>query len=121
MTSTDLGRFAPRGLVVSSFGLDDGALRIRVIGDLEAAVVASFRDQMTRLTNRAQGRIELDLAGVAFCDAAGGRELLTLRAQAAERQVPMVLVAAHPAVRLLLHLIGEDAFGQGLDGHGLGT
>ncbi|MFC3380635.1 STAS domain-containing protein [Couchioplanes azureus] len=81
-----------------------------MIGDLEACVVASFRDQMAALLTAPVRVVDLDLAGVGFCDAAGARELLALRDRAAQQQITVVLVAAHRAVRLVLHLFGERAW-----------
>ncbi|OJF15870.1 STAS domain-containing protein [Couchioplanes caeruleus] len=81
-----------------------------MIGDLDASAVAGFHAKVTPLVAPPARIVELDLVGVGFCDVAGGRELLMLRCQAARQQIRLDLVAAHPAVWFLLHLLDEQAW-----------
>ncbi|MFF4902717.1 STAS domain-containing protein [Streptomyces sp. NPDC001068] len=50
------------------------------------------------------GGLELDLAGVDFCDCSGLNALLRLRHQARERGKGFVLLPTSPAVEMLLSL-----------------
>ncbi|MFI5493595.1 STAS domain-containing protein [Actinoplanes sp. NPDC051859] len=99
---------AARQLVVSCFRPRSGALRIRVIGELDAAVAGRFHDQIRALFAGPLGKVELDLAGVGFCDAAGGRAIIAARGRGVTSGVKVLLVAVHPAVRHVLQLLGED-------------
>ncbi|MEV8505036.1 STAS domain-containing protein [Actinoplanes sp. NPDC051475] len=110
MASTDIGRYTPWPLSVTCTDRGDGTLRIRVIGELDTCVVTDFHAQVTGLVKAPIRAVELDLDGVRFCDAAGLRELLTLRHRAAQQQIMVVLVAAHPAVRYVLGLVGQQAW-----------
>ncbi|MEV6596957.1 STAS domain-containing protein [Actinoplanes sp. NPDC051346] len=115
MAGTDVGCHTPWPLVVTCIPLVEGRLRIRVIGDLDVRVAGRFCVHLAALVEPAARVVELDLAGVGFCDAAGVRELLALRHQVAGQQVRVLLVAAHPAVRFLLCLVGEQAWLRGVD------
>ncbi|MEV8506813.1 STAS domain-containing protein [Actinoplanes sp. NPDC051475] len=102
----EAGCFGPSGLVVSCVRRANGRLWIRVIGDLDAIETAEFHAQVWPLLTRPTRCIELDLAGMGFCDAAGGRELLRLFRGAAQQKINLVVVAAHPVVEFVLGVIG---------------
>ncbi|MFI7602501.1 STAS domain-containing protein [Actinoplanes sp. NPDC049681] len=110
MASTDIGRYTPWPLSVTCTDRGDGTLLIRVIGELDACVVSQFRAEVAGLVKAPVRVVELDLDGVRFCDAAGVRELLTLRHRAAQQQIMVALVAAHPAVQYVLGLVGQRAW-----------
>ncbi|MDI6105868.1 STAS domain-containing protein [Actinoplanes sp. NEAU-A12] len=70
------------------------------------AAAALFRERITVLLPRRAPRIEWDLREIGFCDAAGVREVVTLRDHLEQQDAEVVLVAASPTVRLVLHLLG---------------
>jgi anti-sigma B factor antagonist len=95
-----------RRLRVSGIRRDDGSIRVRVTGDLDAAELPAFQKRVATLLSAPVRCIELDLVGVTFLDAAGARELLALRRRETQQGTEVVLVAASRAVRQVLGLFG---------------
>ncbi|MEU4424764.1 STAS domain-containing protein [Actinoplanes sp. NPDC024001] len=114
MSSWDISdNGSEQALRVTGHRRGDGTLRIRVSGDLDVFHVPALRRRLAALLVVPAPCLELDLAEVGFCDAAGGRELLLLRLRGQEQDFPVVLVAVSAAVRLVLQLLGANDWMRG--------
>jgi stage II sporulation protein AA (anti-sigma F factor antagonist) len=89
-------------------GLDDGAARIAVTGELTDAARRPLVRVVTDLLlgEPSLRRIELDMSGVTFMNSAGMAVLVQLQRLGRPRDVPVVLVAPPPAVIRPLQLAG---------------
>ncbi|MFC6566711.1 STAS domain-containing protein [Actinoplanes utahensis] len=97
---------APRITVTATTTeLVPGVVRVRAVGDLDAATVPVFRSRLSALLTDEGGgeRVELDLSGIDFCDVAGLRALQAV-GDAAQAQRPARITAAGPWLDVLLRL-----------------
>lgn len=80
-----------------------GRSRVRVAGELDLASAEAFVAEVCRALER-HGRVELDLAGVSFIDAAGLRALVACRESASRSGWSLVVTAASGPVRRLFEV-----------------
>jgi anti-anti-sigma factor len=86
-----------------------GAWVLRLIGPLTRPQgIVDLRAAIERLAGRRQGRILLDLAGVAYLDAAGIGELIGCVHRVRRSGGEIALAAAGDKVREILRLSGAD-------------
>ncbi|MFJ9350964.1 STAS domain-containing protein [Streptomyces sp. NPDC101237] len=82
---------------------------VSVVGQLDLDSAPLLRQVLSDALASSSGRLELDLAGVDFCDCSGLNVLLHARHRARERGKDLVLRAAGPAVERVLSLTGTLA------------
>ncbi|MFI6658526.1 anti-sigma factor antagonist [Streptomyces sp. NPDC050523] len=81
-------------------------LVVTVSGDLDLDSDQLLQKTLSDALDHATGGLELDLAGVDFCDCSALNVLLRVRHRAHEESKSLVLRAGSPAVRRLLALSG---------------
>lgn len=79
---------------------------VAVLGELDLATAPLLRERLSRVRAR---EVDLDLAGVAFVDATGLRELLVAAGEWRRRQRVVRCVKCSEPVRRLLALTGTGA------------
>ena len=80
--------------------------RVRVNGEIDHDSAPLLLSVLAQALHGRVDRLEVDLAGVRFCDCAGLNVLLQTRRHAEDSGVVMTLVRASPAVQRLLDLTG---------------
>jgi anti-anti-sigma factor len=84
---------------------------VRVGGDVDVSVAGPLQDLLLRAMRTHSPSLLLDLSGVSFMDCAGVRALLLIRRRAELRSGSVRLIAASPAVRRIIELVGmRDIF-----------
>jgi anti-anti-sigma factor len=101
--ATDRHASAPATFHVDAVG---DRLVVTVSGELDLDSDQALRQTLGDALARAAGGVELDLAGVEFCDCSALNVLLYVHHRARARSKPLVLRATSPAVRRLLTLTG---------------
>jgi anti-sigma B factor antagonist len=87
--------------------VSDGVATIRVSGELHARFVGQLNNVLTEVTSNHPSRLVLLLGGLTYLSSAGLRSLVMAH-QRLGRDVPMVLVAAHPDVAEAIRLTAFD-------------
>ncbi|MGW2039466.1 STAS domain-containing protein [Streptomyces virginiae] len=80
--------------------------RVRVSGEIDMEDAAEVREHLAAALDAAPGGLDVDLAGVTFCDSSGLHVLLDLNQQALEAGKTLVLTALSRTVVRLLHITG---------------
>ena len=93
----------------------EGALVIRVVGDLDVVTEPSFSTALRRLRLGEAPVVIADLRGVTFLDARGLAALVRLRRRVNAHAARLGLVTPPPRVLRLLHLAGLDQVFQNFD------
>lgn len=83
--------------------LEDGAIAIRLAGEVDMAASTSLR---SRVDSAAQGPIVVDLAAVTFMDSSGLRELLRARIECGRCGGRLILASPPATIERLLDLTG---------------
>lgn len=97
---------APTGsLVVDT---SSGRVRVRLLGDVDLAMVGSMRRQLHDLVVEGHTEIAVELDGVTFMDSSGLGVLVGAQRQARVFHGSLVLVAPSPPVMRLLALTSLD-------------
>jgi anti-sigma B factor antagonist len=88
---------------------------ISLRGELDLANVESVESAITQSNVRAARRIELDLAGLTFCDSSGLRMLLRVRSEAVGAGATFVVTHATGAVARTIDVtgLGSVLYGEG--------
>ena len=84
----------------------DGYTRIKVTGELDHDSAGLLKAALTRALGDRGDHLEVDLAGVRFCDCAGLNVLLRIRACAKDSGVSLTLAQVGSSVQRLLALTG---------------
>ncbi|MFJ9598262.1 anti-sigma factor antagonist [Streptomyces virginiae] len=80
--------------------------RVRVCGEIDMDDAVEVREDLTAALDASRNGLDIDLAGVTFCDSSGLHVLLDLNEQAREAGKTLVLSALSPTVVRLLHITG---------------
>lgn len=91
---------------VTVLSLAPDELSVTVSGELAAPVDPAVAGRLAAVLDEPARVLRWDLSGLRFCDVAGLRLLLDLRRRAADDGRRMYVVAASPAVHILLRLTG---------------
>ena len=89
---------------------DTGALRIRVIGEVDMACAAALEETIVSAPVPPGGKVLLDMAGVAFIDSAGISAIVGAHKKRLAEGIPVTLVEVPPLVGQLLKLTGVDTY-----------
>ena len=89
---------------------DTGALRIRVIGEVDMACAATLEETIVSAPVPPGGKVLLDMAEVAFIDSAGISAIIGAHKKRVAEGVPVSLVEVPPLVGQLLKLTGVDTY-----------
>ncbi|MFJ9251072.1 anti-sigma factor antagonist [Streptomyces sp. NPDC101776] len=108
-TCTECGSTIPPSTLASAtvdVGVVGGRLVATVSGELDLDSAHMLRHRLGDALRDVDDGLELDLAGVDFCDCSALNVLLLLRKNARETSKNLVLRASSPAVQRLLELTG---------------
>ena len=83
-----------------------GRARATVNGEIDHDSVPLLLDALSQVLHAHVQHLEVDLAGVRFCDCSGLNALLQIRRHAEDSGIAMVLVGASIPVQRLLDLTG---------------
>jgi len=86
--------------------LPPGCVTLTVVGDVDLLSRERFAAALRGQPVAAARKVTVDLSGVAFCDARGAGELITLRERALRRNIPVQLVVTAAPVRRCLEVLG---------------
>jgi anti-anti-sigma factor len=87
--------------------LSGALMRVSVTGEVDLATAAQLGTALTAAVERGGATgLEVDFAGVTFCDSTGIAALDQAYAHAAERSLPFRLINVQPAVARVLSLVG---------------
>jgi anti-sigma B factor antagonist len=87
--------------------LPDAVIRVSVAGAIDMATAPVLDAALTAaVTRQGAARIEVDFAGVTFCDSIGIAALDRAYATASQRSVPFRLVDVAPAIARVLAIVG---------------
>jgi anti-sigma B factor antagonist len=87
--------------------LPGAAIRVSVAGEIDLATMAELETALTAAVGReGAARVEVDFAGVTFCDSTGIAALDQAYAAAAERSLPFRLINVQPTVARVLSIVG---------------
>jgi anti-anti-sigma factor len=89
---------------------DTGALRIRVIGEVDMECASSLQQTIVSADVPPGGRVLLDMAEVAFIDSAGISAIIDAHKKRAADGIAITLVEVPPLVRTVLSLTGVDTY-----------
>ena len=89
---------------------DTGALRIRVIGEVDMACAAALEETIVSADVPPGGKILLDMADVAFIDSAGISAIIGAHKKRVADGIAVTLVEVPPPVGQLLSLTGVDTY-----------
>ena len=94
-------------LVISTRLLPNAVMRVAVAGEIDMATVEDLALAMTAaVTSHGVAAVEVDFAGVSFCDSSGLAALDNAYAGAAQRGIRFELINTPPGIRLILQLTG---------------
>jgi len=86
----------------------DGAVRLAVVGELDAATAPELAEALRGLTAGSESQIVLDFAGLEFIDSAGLSVLVAAHGQLKDEGRQLVIDAARPAARRLFAISGLE-------------
>ena len=87
--------------------LPNTVIRVVVAGEIDMATVEELTLAMTAaITRHGVTAVEVDFAGVSFCDSSGLAALDKAYARAAQHSIPFRLIDPQPGVRRILQLTG---------------
>jgi anti-anti-sigma factor len=92
-------RIRPDAVILVSVS---GEIDMATVGPLDAAMVAA-------ITRQGAAAVEVDFAGVTFCDSLGMAALDKAYAAARRQAIPFRLINVQPGVSRMLQLTGLDA------------
>jgi anti-sigma B factor antagonist len=87
-----------------------GRAVVTLVGELDICAEPLVEAALIRCLDRRPHRIDLDLAGVTFCDASGLRTLALARRRARNVRSALRLSHVPPAVSRLFSLLGEPVW-----------
>jgi anti-sigma B factor antagonist len=87
--------------------LPGAAVRVSVVGEIDMAAAPALEAALAAAVDRdGATRVEIDFAGVTFCDSIGIAALDRAYATASRRSLPLRLLGVRPAVARVLDIIG---------------
>lgn len=88
--------------------LDDGTLRLSLVGELDVVTVVNLEAAIARLREREGRLVVLDLRRLEFMDSSGLRAILRVDAAARESGGRAVLVRGSDRIAEILRITGVD-------------
>ncbi|MQY04979.1 STAS domain-containing protein [Actinomadura macrotermitis] len=87
----------------------DSCTLLRIQGEIDVVSRARFEESMLGVLDAGQAMI-VDMRQVTFCDSTGLNAIVSANRRAAERDVPIALVAPPPRVERVFHITGIDQY-----------
>jgi anti-anti-sigma factor len=87
----------------------DGHAVAVIRGELDAATADQAFEYVRRVIDRSHGPVDIDLAGLTFCDARGLRTLIGVAVHARKAGRRLSLVAPRPGIVKIMRITGADA------------
>jgi anti-anti-sigma factor len=87
----------------------DGHATAVIRGELDAATADAARAYVDQVIARSSGPVEVDLAGLSFCDARGLRALVQMATRARSSGRQLKLAGTRPGIVKIMRITGVDA------------